>query len=168
MGLCIATLALQLTAISTDHWSVKKKNGSDPNLNIGLWKACGKDVDSSIPKVNINESLCVHLPMDGWKSFPKNSLEAVRAFAILGSVLVFMSLMCMMYMKSYKRCQLVCLVAGGLCSLIAEGIWVAELTKLKPADNKPAVKFDLGYSYYLNMGGGLLALVCAWYYNYGK
>lgn len=43
-GLCMAVLALQLTAVCTDNWSVKSSEKiQDINVqsNLGLWKACG-------------------------------------------------------------------------------------------------------------------------------
>jgi len=170
-GLCIVALALQLTSVSTEHWSVCNSSCLKlPNISaggadgaIGLWKACG-EVWGKAHGISGDVDVCLHLPIDGLKSFPKNSLYAARAFSLMGIILIFMSLVCMMYMKNYKRCQLVCLIAGGLSALIANAIWAAELLKFKVNDSSPSIKFNPGYSFYLNMIGGLVALVAAYYY----
>jgi hypothetical protein len=174
-GLCMIALALQLSAISTGHWSVKSLDSYIPNLpkkdgvdvSMGLWKACG-EIWAKEGKYSGNMDMCVHLPIDGVKTFPKNSLYAVRAFSIIGVLLIFMGMMCMMYGKGYKRCQLVFLVAGGLSAIIANSIWAAELLKIKPHDGSATIKFNPGYSFYLNLGGAVVALVAAAYHHFGK
>ncbi len=168
-GICMVALALQLTAVCTEHWGVKSvtpQSGSgftSGDVSLGLWKSCADQWNKQEYDAD-----CMHLPLEGVKSFPKNSLYAARAFAIMGVILIFMGLMCMMYGKNYKRCQLVCLLTGGISSIIANVVWIAEMGKVKLDDSQPAFKFNPGYSFYLNLAGGLAGLAAAGYYYYGK
>jgi hypothetical protein len=171
-GLCMVAMALQLTAICTEHWSVKSASGlpsgDSADLAMGLWKLCG-EASGKVMNISGDVDACAHLPLDGVKTFPKNSLYAARAFALVGVIMVFSALMCMMYMKGYKRCQLVSLLAGGAASIIASIVWAAELLKVKFDDSQQGtIKFSPGYSFYLNLAGGLVALMAAVYYYYGK
>ncbi len=151
-GLCVLVLALQVSAIATTYWSVKSQNSL--NLHLGLWKFCAEGDKSDL-------SGCKHLPPDNNSSFPKNSLYAARVFAILGAALVFCALMCSMFVKLSKDCQTMCLIAGGLSSLIAMSIWAAEMLKIS-IDSSLEIKFNPGYSFYLNMVGGVCALITAY------
>ena len=159
-GLCTVVLALQLTAVCTEHWGVKTLNIPFDNINadvsMGLWKACGESW-GKIHDIRGETDICLDLPIHGMKSFPKNSLYATRCFAIIGVILVFMALV----YRNNKTFQLVCLVSGGLASLIAMIIWASELLKIKIGDNLPSVKFKPGYSFYLNLSGGVMALAAA-------
>lgn len=170
-GLCMIVLALQVTAISTDHWSVKTINTGVKDVNIdgtfGLWKGCGELWGKS-QGISGDIDVCLHLPVEGMKSFPKNALYAARAFSIMGAIFIFAALVCMMYMKGYKRCQMVCLFVGGVSSLIAMAIWSAELLKVKVSDGASPIKFNPGYSFYLNLAGGIMGLMAAAYHYYGK
>ena len=112
--LVLVTLVLQVLAVSTEHWSKGKKG---MKTHMGLWEKC---VDKS----------CVHTPVDGDTAFPKNSLYAVRALAVAGAVLVLFSLVCSTVSTSYKRCQLWCLVGGGVLSLVACVVWSAKMMKM--------------------------------------
>jgi hypothetical protein len=182
MGLII--LALQVTAISSPQWSrhqdadkMKSLNLSKFEMDLGLWKSCAtaagdlsKVFSQDVVKGKAEVDVCLHLPPDDNKifdKFPKNSLEAVRAFALMGPLFVFLGLMCMMYMKNWKRCPMVFLLLGGLFSLVANIIWVAEFRKLN-VGSVSDVKFNPGYSFYLNMAGGVLGLLGAAYYYYGN
>ena len=151
--LLVVAIALQVSAISTDHWSCHKDTGI--TMHIGLWKMC-MDVPGG--------TKCSHAPPEGVdaKGFPKNSLYAVRAFAILGVLLVAFSLVCAAYLKGNNKCQVMCLVGGAVCSIIANIIWAAELLKFGGSTND-AIKADPGYSFYLNLSGGLVALLAAGY-----
>ena len=42
-------------------------------INIGLWKACG-ELWGNANGISGDMDVCIHLPPDGVKSFPKNSL----------------------------------------------------------------------------------------------
>lgn len=173
-GLGMIALALQIGAISTDHWSVasaSKLNASLPqgvhgDAAVGLWRACG-EVWGKSGNQSADANVCIHLPIDGLKSFPKNSLYAARTFSILGVLMIFGALMCMMYMQKYTRCQLMMLIGGGISCLIGMAIWGAELKKIKYDDSKPAIKMDFGYSYFLAMAAGFVALIAAFYHYRG-
>ena len=74
-GLSLVAIALQLSSICTEHWSAKNLNLKDVNgeINIGLWKACG-ELWGNANGISGDMDVCIHLPPDGVKSFPKNSL----------------------------------------------------------------------------------------------
>lgn len=185
-GMGLVILALQVTGISTTRWSVntkdmdsiKKQSGLNAlDAEFGLWKACVKasgDLNKYFPlakpKGQGEIDVCIHLPPDDDKffdKFAKNSLEATRAFAILGAVFVFLGLMCMMYMKTWKRCPMAFLLLGGIFSLGANAIWFAEFRKLHLSSGTE-ITFRPCYSFYVNMIGGLLALMAAAYYYFGN
>jgi len=149
--LVIVALILQVVAIATNDWSVY--SGAS-KMNWGLWKSCAGNTH------------CLHLPPEGNKMFPKNSLEAARAFAILGSLSMAISLY---YMNMYPTKKLMLshlLLAGGICSVVAAIIWSAELLKW-PGSTGKDVKASPGYSFYLNLSGGVLAVVAAVANHYG-
>lgn len=161
-GLCLLALVLQGSAIGIDKWSHKKYTppsgvaGAKVHLDMGLWKICIRSSGNSV---------CKHLPIEGDKEFPKNSLYAVRAFAILGALLVLLACACSMCMKMSPKVHMAMLLVGGICSLIANGIWLAELTKLKADTNIPGMPNELktepAMAFYLNAVGGLIAVLVA-------
>lgn len=159
IALSLIALALQASAIATDYWSVRAQdsgiNNITLNLHMGLWKFCADGGNG-----NSDLTGCKHLPPENDRFFPKNSLYAARVFAILGVILVFCAAGCSMYMKTSKQCQLMCLIAGGISSLIAMGIWAKEMLRLQVM-GATELKFNPGYSFYLNLAGGAFALVAA-------
>jgi len=169
-GLCMVAVALQLSAICTENWSVDPQDiaGVKLDASLGLWKACG-DISVS-DGTSVEAEACLHLPVNDWKSFPTNSLYAARAFSILGVMLVFMGLVSMMYMKGRKRFQLVCVLLGGLCSVVANIVWASDMFSVVSPPMKGAqlkkLKMKPGYSFYLNLVGGLVSLVSAAYLYY--
>jgi len=138
-------LVLQVVAMSTEYWSVKSGDGS-AKTNMGLWKWC-MSVPPQVPET------CSHLPVDGDKTFPKNSLYAVRSFAVLSSLLTVGALACVLMKKMQYYGML--LAGAGICSLVACTIWSAEL--LKPNDQVD-LKYNVGYSFYINLVAGLGAI----------
>jgi len=164
-GLCVVALALQISAISTEMWSKGTVPASSTvatakvETNLGLWKLCGKLMISGKP----TEKDCFHLPQGDNKKFPKNSLYAVRAFAVTGAVLIFVALGCMLMQrhkgKEMRKCTLACLIAGGISSLIANVIWATELLHIKGGSGVVTeIKTKPNVSFYLNLVGGLVAL----------
>jgi hypothetical protein len=143
--LAMTAIFLQVSAISTNHWQTGKLLGDIP-YNSGLWKKCSK------------KECDEHLPPDNKeKGYPKNSLEATRAFAILGPVLIVLGLSLMYLQNTNKKLQTVLLVCGALASLISIIIYSAELLKIKLGNTE--IHGSPGYSYYLNMAGGVMGLV---------
>jgi len=155
--LCVAVLALQVAAVSTNDWTVMSQGGS--KMNYGLWKTCMKT--GGITSITAN--VCIDLPPKASldKNFKKNSLYAARVLAVLGPVLVAVALL-NMYMKPLAtkwNCAL--LLAGALASLVAMAVWAAEMMNPdKGGGGNP--KGSPGYSFYLNLAGGVLGLVAAW------
>jgi len=148
MGLIAATavaLILGVVAISTDFWSVK--DALSLKFHMGLWKQCvgGNEAD-----------VCVDVPVDGEKKFPKNALMFVRIFAILGVVLMACALSCLMSQDGHHAKAANCLIAGGLSLELANIIWAAELMKLQP--NLYADRLSIGWSMGLSIGSGIVAV----------
>lgn len=141
-GLGLVGLALQIAAISTSCWS--HRSGQD----IGLWKSCAG-----------HSSNCVHLPPDGDKSFPKNSLYVVRAFSIMSAVFLFCGILCYCYCKNsdgMKKLSMA-LYASVVAGIIAVVVWAAEMFKINSIAYKP------GYSFFLFVGGTVAAMMSALY-----
>jgi hypothetical protein len=158
MSAIALSIILQVVAVSTNSWTVKKVLSSGNNYvnaDMGLWKVCldGNLANNAVPGVGqLSSDVCTHLPIDGDKTFPKNSLYAVRALSIIAILALMMSLYCMMYMKG-KKCILGFLMLGAVSSLVSSSIWVKDFR------GKKGEKASLGYSYYLNLLGGLIALI---------
>lgn len=147
-GLGLVGLALQIAAISTNCWS------HSSGMDIGLWKSCAG-----------HSSNCMHLPPDGDKSFPKNSLYVVRIFSLLSAILLACGMLCYCYLcKSQtdgtkKLCS--CLYASAVCGIIAVVVWAAEMFKIN------GMKYTPGYSYFLFLGGTVAAMISAMYGHMG-
>jgi Na+/melibiose symporter-like transporter len=158
--LVLIALVLQLYAISTSHWSVKKmtppQGAKKDVLHYGLWKVCET---VSLPKspndnTKMTDTVCSHLPPHDNNLFPKNSLYCVRIFSLLSVCLLFASLMMLMYNQKYNKYQMVLLVASIICSIISSSVYASELLKIKEKDQNNKVSetdFKPGYSYYLNV-----------------
>lgn len=154
-GLGLISLVLGVVSISTHHWSGKKQKQGNFESNMGLWKLC---IDANMKgKVNADFQGCVHLPIDGVKKFPKNSLYAVRAFSIIGVVLVLLALLCLVHMKGYSRCAMMMLLGGSLSLLISSIVWGAEFREVQ-FDNDRA-ELDLSWSWGLNLASSLVGLL---------
>ena len=168
-GLCTVSVILLLIAITTNSWSTKTLTipGSTNNtdVSIGLWKTCG-EISGNMQGISGDAVVCTHVPVDGWKTFPKNSLYAVRVLSILGVVLIFLSVICNMYRSGSHFCHLGMLLFGGICAIVANIVWAAELLKVKLADSSPTITFKPGYSFYLNLVGGIFAIISAIYLHY--
>lgn len=145
--LALVTIVLQVVAISTEYWATYKSPGmvvTRVEEHWGLWKQC--------ITVSGNE-VCRHTPPSDDKKFKKNSLEATRAFAIMGPLFVSMSVLSMYMRPSAKKWHCALMLLGAVCSLVAMTIFAAELLKLDESKGTP------GYSFYLNLAGGVMALV---------
>lgn len=160
-GLVLVALGLGLTSVATHHWSTRGKDGIKGNM--GLWKLC-LDVKGGANTSSVEG--CVDLPLEGVKKFPKNSLHAVRAFSIMGVVLLFLSLLCTMYMKSHKRYAMMLLLGGALSLVISAVVWGLEFREVWFDNNK--TEFNLSWSWGLNLASGLVALFAVGVLYYGK
>lgn len=136
-------LILQVVALSTNYWSIQSGSslsGISRNFkqNVGLWKTCTQ---------NNNKDNCYKI------KDASHAIEAARAFAIMGAAFVLLGLLSMSKIYPMKKKHQAGLLAlGGICSIIAMGVWVGEELQ----GGKP------GYSLYLNSIGALLALLAAY------
>lgn len=148
----VLAIGLQVMAVSTNEWAVKKREGV--KLKWGLWKVC-------VSGDNIN--MCSKLSKDKQQDLPKTELNVVRAFAIISVLLVLIGTLCYFGMPAYRRHCSAFYGLAALCSLIAASVWVAKLSKLD------GQKGDLGFSYWLFVIGGVVSAVTSGVlYNHGK
>jgi len=159
----ILILILGIVAVSTNYWSTSK--GSVPydlqgdtgkySINIGLWKACTSI--EGIPGSGDNNT-CV----DSSKSGPDDdnpnlkNIKTVRILSISSLVLIALSLYLLYAMPKQKEYFILCLVLAGILSVISVILW----------NNDPGLKDPLhtakhGYSWYLELISGLLAVLLA-------
>ena len=138
--LILAVLVMQLVSISTEDWSCLKSL----KINEGLWQACaapsGKKICTDLPPSKTSDP-----------SFPKNALNAARALAIIGLVMVILAVVCK-YMYPGHKCCMVLLLLGGLCSVFAAVVWAVKVHK-----HSKGLKY--GYSYWLSLVAGILAVL---------
>jgi hypothetical protein len=158
----VLALGLVVAAISTDEWMAGSMSppstvaGLKVKYNFGLWKGCNYAMlNGKKQKPPAGQSSCGHLPPSGDKKFPKNSLDACRAFAILSAVLIAFGLVALYTGHRYASWLL---VGGGVSSLVAMAIWAGELLKINTGQGI-TYKGSPGYSFYLNLGGGVFALI---------
>lgn len=153
LGIAIAiilALGLQTTAISTNEWSVKNKDGA--KISWGLWKICISGA---------NTSACHEL--DDQPKIGKTELNAVRSFAIISVLLNLIGLICYFAMPSYKRHCWVFFALATLCTLVVIPIWISKYLKID------GVKAKFGYSYWLFLVGGILsAFIGVAIYSYDR
>lgn len=153
--LALGALALQVTAVSTQYWATKSAGAAIAveKSHWGLWRECTYVSGTN----NLKE--CSHLPPSGNTKFKKNSLETTRAFAIMGPLFVFISLLfSFMYPLSHQL-QCLFMLLGALSSVIAMIIFSSEL--LRPFENSAGKPGSPGYSFYLNLAGGVTAFIAA-------
>lgn len=147
LGLLV--FVLQIVAIATPNWGTDSVSGV--KITSGLWKGC--------VKVSGSNEQCVHLPPAMDPNYPKNSLDACRAFVVMGAVLVFLSMLLTVSYPAKVRMAASLLLAGGLSSLLGTIIWATDLTKIKDPSTGTRFKMAYGYSYYLNLVAALVAIV---------
>lgn len=156
-------LVLQLTAITTDYWGSKsaKKDilpgKTHGEASMGLWRVCG-EIWGKYDNEKYDLDFCVHLPPEGEKSFPKNSLYTVRIFALMAVVFLLFALLCLLTMKEKHTCYIIFFFLAGISSLIANIVWATELLSIKVSDSKEKLKFNPGFSFYLNLCASIVCL----------
>lgn len=158
-------LVFQVIAVTTGRWSVLNLKNDDSELSgdldseltLGLWSVCG-NVWGKVDDMSGNVSGCLDLPVDRWSDFPVRSLNVVRVFSILGAIFVLTGLL---YSQKCRKWAGASLLFGGLCSLVATSVWYNNFLELQlnvDEENNILLKMDLGYSYFFNLLGSLVAL----------
>lgn len=149
MNLALIALLLQLISVSTSRWSVRSQeagpNGVSLDIYMGLWKICTDAGDDRVDMIG-----CKYLPPDD-PMFPTKSLHTVRTLVLVGILLTLCGLV------AKKR---ICLIAGGICSLLACVVWYNNLLQIRVM-GPLEMKFNIGYSLVLNFIGGVLALLAS-------
>ena len=153
IGVIILILILGIIAISTKYWSTNniKIYGVNAGIDIGLWKVCtymkGKNQDKTICN-NTNKQNGPDL----------KHLNAVKILSISSIVLVVISLYLIYAMPKHKEYFILSLVLAGILSIISVILWnndpsLKNTTGDKSNDLKP------GYSFYLELSSGLIAIL---------
>jgi hypothetical protein len=162
---CITILALQLIGIITTRWSsaVANDSNSTQTFHMGLWKNC---TDTQIG--SDHNSITIHTPDESDVKFNKNSLYAVRAFAILGLLCLFLQgyvHYLKLFGKSTTMVRKQLYIFGGIFSILASIIWMNEFTKIPEAGGGSQPKYidaSYGYSLYVTLFAGMLSLFSAY------
>lgn len=138
----IASIFMQAIGILTPNWSVVKGTAGDTSVKggMGLWKEC-VSTDASQGA----GSVCVKIP----KEDVTHALQSVRILSVLA---VFMTVagMVLCLGKQHYMATIVTTLAGVL-SVVASIVWATN-KDLHPKGT------SLGYSWGVNLTGGLLAL----------
>jgi hypothetical protein len=150
-GICVITLAIQLTSVITNEWGIQKSEGGLVTQNMGLWKL------HTVEKGGFTND--IHLPPNNDDKFPKNSLYACRAFSIIGILCVFSALVLMYKYPSKMLMHYWLLLAGGIASILSMIIYAIEMLKFD------GNKFDTGYSFHLQWIAGVIAVFTAIYHG---
>lgn len=155
-GLCLAAIALQVTAIATPEWS-KLPMASIPGAKgyMGLWKGC---VEGN------SQKMCENIPASTDPAYMKNSLYVCRAFSIASAALLTLCIL-NMYMSTGMQKSQTCmalLYMALICSIVVLAVWPAEMLK----DKATGQKLKLGYSYFLFMGGSISVLLAVLFKHY--
>jgi hypothetical protein len=153
----ILILILGIVAVSTNYWSttntinsINSNTGNPAKLSgdIGLWKSCLYDTELSETQSDCTNSSD---PSIGLKN-----LKTVRILSISSLVLIALSLYLLYAMPKQKEYFILCLVLAGILSVISVILWNND-----PGIKDPSGNTKHGYSWYLELISGLLAVLLA-------
>jgi hypothetical protein len=160
----ILILILGIVAVSTNYWSTSTVSISDNEGDslkmtgeVGLWKSCTKGSanipDINVQGINIDTANCTDSsdPSVGLKN-----LKTVRILSISSLVLIALSLYLLYAMPKQKEYFILCLVLAGILSVISVILWNND-----PGLKEPSGNAKHGYSWYLELISGLLAVLLA-------
>lgn len=169
---CLIILIVQIVAIIIPRWSEFNDTAmwDNPNKKFevsdkdGLWNGCEtarfispENTDPKLPK------LCSANPPPDYPTYPANSLNAVRLFAISGAILILVSILCLQFMEQNKECQFTCLMMAGVCSLVAVIIYKLKLMKFPESDCKTYIKYKPRIALLMTLFASLMSFGCAGY-----
>lgn len=154
----ILILILGIVAVSTNYWSTSTINMNDPDNgnsakmsgDIGLWKSC-----LYLNEQGNTQSDCKNSsdPDIGLKN-----IKTVRILSISSLVLIAISLYLLYAMPKQQEYFILCLVLAGILSVASVILWNND-PGLKDPSNTNTAKH--GYSWYLELISGLLAVLLA-------
>lgn len=152
-GLCIIAIALQVAAIATPEWTKVSMQGGKGYM--GLWKGCAE--------AN-SQKMCESIPDPTDPAYMKNSVHVCRAFSIASAALLALCMVNMYISTSMQKSQtcMALLYMALICSIVVLAVWPAEMLK----DKQTGQKLNLGYSYFLFMGGSISVLLAVLFKHY--
>jgi len=142
LALIFVVLTLQVSAITTRHWS--NDDESEGSASLGLWDTCLAPTGQT--------ETCYSLPLKGDPKFPAKSLWVVRVFSLLGALLSVIALSIVALNKD-KSLAISLLGLGSFLSIVASLVWWSYLNTME------GQTFNLGYSFWLNTVAGILGTV---------
>ncbi|XP_078608260.1 claudin-7-A-like [Branchiostoma floridae x Branchiostoma japonicum] len=161
IGSSVLGTVLYVVGIATPAWLSAEQQGK--KLEMGLWEICG---------VSSGAWACISYPDISRLS---GAVHATRAFAIIGSLLLFagLSLVGFAAMKNIININLnvsilkkiggALIITGGICGVLAAGIFTGDSSALTHGLPVP-----FGYSIYLTwaqavftLGGGAVIIAAA-------
>ena len=160
----ILILILSIVAVSTNYWSTSKGTIDDKqgdiakySVNAGLWKAC-TSISTSIKGIPGpgNKNQCMDTSTPGPNGLNLKNLNTVKILSISSLVLFALSLYLLYAMPKQKEYFVLCLVLAGILSIASVIAWNND-PSLKDQGNK----LKQGYSWYLELSSGLLAVLLA-------
>lgn len=124
-ALSVIAVLLGVVSIAIPHWYNIKTTTITPGIpmpvqtkaHAGLWKAC---IDGKCKDLNLDDT---DMPLK------KNVLEALRGLTIAGVSLTFLGIATYILMPEKMTMHRVLFVLGGLLSLAASILFMAELKK---------------------------------------
>jgi len=154
----ILILILGIVAVSTNYWSTSSGNipydiqgdTTSYRLNLGLWKSCTsiKGPDGS------DNNSCMDTSDPNGPNF--KNLKTVRILSISSLVLLAISLYLLYAMPKQKEYFVLFLVLAGILSISSIISWNND-----PGAKDAGNQLKHGYSWYLELISGLLAILLA-------
>ena len=136
-GSGVSALVLMLIGLLTTKWSVGSVSGVD-KADKGLWRQC---------KTNVCES-----------TDENTMLWVIRILLILSTLMMSVGLYLHFTQSQHTQLATVLLALSGVMAIVSCVLWAtdSDLTPSSPPGG--LVKISLGYSWYLVLFGGVLAL----------
>jgi len=140
-------LLLQIIAIITNYWSVYSF-GSIVRY-FGIWKLCS----------NIKGDKCTDPFDNSLLSIPDKPLLKCTLLSVLSATLVFLGSIGRTILAKNVRTSL--LLLGGVGCCITVFIWNKNMRDIELTDgiNQHKLKFNLGYSSYFLLLGGIVSII---------
>jgi hypothetical protein len=158
------------------YWSVKDssidlqggKNDVDlkGEASLGLWKGCGS-LSAKVDGKSGELDACIHVPVDGVKRFPKNSLHICRSLVILSYAFLIASVFVVLNSPlNLKKICVPLLIMSGILGVIANIVWASDFMHVSLDDKLPKLRMKPGSAFYLNLLGSVCPLIATIYVYY--
>ena len=139
----------------TNYWTVYSRNIQNPanpsdtisaKYNSGLWKTC----------ISLDDVKNCADTKHASKTQDSNNLNGSKGAAIIGFSLIILGVIILIFAPKTYIAFTIAFILGGIASVASAISWASDRT-LNPDDT------SYGYSYYLELIGGIIAVVFALY-----